>query len=97
MRVSWTEHALVQLDEAIALIASDRPEAALIWLERLLEASDSLAELPDRGRVVPEAGREDVRELIVGPYRLVYRRDVGATTITMVLHSRRELHEDDVL
>jgi toxin ParE1/3/4 len=96
VRVSWTEQAFAQLDEAIAFVASNRPEAALDWLERLLEAGDSLAELPDRGRVVPEVGRDDVRELIVGPYRLVYRRDMDATTITMVLHGRRELHVDDV-
>ncbi|MBE0418255.1 MAG: type II toxin-antitoxin system RelE/ParE family toxin [Coriobacteriia bacterium] len=96
MRVSWTEQALGQLDEAIAFIAADRPEVALDWLERLLEAGESLAELSDRGRVVPEAGRKEVRELLVGPYRLVYRRDTDAVTITMVLHGRRELHADNV-
>lgn len=96
MRVAWTEHALAQLDEAIAFIAKDRPETALAWLERLLDAGESLTELPDRGRVVPEAARADVRELIVGPYRLVYRIDSDAVTIAMVLHERRELREDDV-
>lgn len=96
MRVVWTEHASAQLDEAIGFIAADRPEAALEWLERLLDAGESLSELADRGRVVPEVARDDVRELIVGPYRLVYRRDEDAVVITMVLHSRRDLHADDV-
>ncbi|MDP2182163.1 MAG: type II toxin-antitoxin system RelE/ParE family toxin [Actinomycetota bacterium] len=96
MRVAWTEQAHAQLDEAIAFIAQDRPEAALAWLERLLDAGESLSELPDRGRVVPEAARADVRELIIGPYRLVYRVDSDSVTITMVLHERRELSGDDV-
>jgi hypothetical protein len=38
---------------------------------------------------VPEVSRDDVRELIISPYRLIYRRD--SSTITMVLHERREL------
>lgn len=93
MKVTWTEHAYAQLDEAMAFIARDRPETAMIWLERILDAGASLAELPDRGRVVPEAAREDVRELIIRPYRLIYRRDANVVTVTMVVHERREINE----
>jgi toxin ParE1/3/4 len=97
VRVDWTEHAFAQLEEAMAFIARDRPQTAMVWLERLLEAGASLAELPDRGRVVPEVAREDIRELIIGPYRLIYRRDASAVTITMVIHERRDLTEEDAL
>ena len=68
-----------------------------MWLERILDAGESLAGLPDRGRVVPEAAREDVRELIISPYRLIYRRDANAVTVTMVVHERRDLKEEDVV
>jgi plasmid stabilization system protein ParE len=80
----------------MAFIARDRPEVAVEWLERMLDAGARLAELPDRGRVVPETGREDVRELIISPYRLIYRRDAKVVTITMVLHERRKLSPGDV-
>jgi toxin ParE1/3/4 len=93
MKVVWTELAYGQLDEAMAMVARDRPETALLWLERILEAGASLAELPDRGRIVPEAARDDVRELIINPYRLIYRRDADVVTVTMVIHQRRELKE----
>lgn len=96
MRVVWTEHAYAQLDEAMAFIARDRPETAMAWLEIILDAGASLAELPDRGRVVPEASREDIRELIVSPYRLIYRRDPDTVTITMVVHERRELGSEGI-
>ena len=89
MKVVWTEHAYAQLNEAMAFVARDRPEAARAWLERILDLGASLAELPDRGRVVPEAAREDVRELIVSPYRLIYRREANVVTVTMVIHERR--------
>ena len=97
MRVGWTEHAYAQLDEAMAFIARERPDTAVSWLERILDAAQSLAELPDRGRVVPEFAREDVRELIISPYRLIYRSDSTGVTITMVLHERRDLQRDETL
>ncbi|MDZ4063355.1 MAG: type II toxin-antitoxin system RelE/ParE family toxin [Coriobacteriia bacterium] len=96
MRVVWTEHAHEQLDNAMAFIASDRPDTATAWLERILDEGASLAEFPDRGRVVPEASRDEVRELIMSPYRLIYRRDPDVVTITMVLHGRRKLDLADV-
>ena len=95
MRVTWTEHAYAQLDEAMAFIARDRPDTAMTWLERILDAAQDLDELPDRGRVVLEFAREDMRELIISPYRLIYRSDQTGVTVTMVVHERRELQSDD--
>ena len=96
MRVVWTEHAYSQLDEAMAFIARDRPETAMTWLQRILDEGASLEAFPDRGRVVPETSRQDLRELIVNPYRLVYRRDADVVTITLVVHGRRLLDEQDL-
>ena len=96
MKVAWTEHAYEQLDEAMAFIARDRPDTAMEWLDRILETGESLCELPERGRVVPEVSRNEVRELIISPYRLVYRVDENSVTITMVLHERRDLSPDDI-
>jgi len=95
VRVARTEHAYFQLDDAMAFIARDRPETDMAWLQRILDEGASLAELPDRGRVVPETHRQDARELIVNPYRPVYRRDARVVTITTVVHGRRLLDEED--
>ena len=95
MRVTWTEHAYAQLDEAMAFIARDRPNTAMTWLERILDAAQDLDELTERGRIVPEFARDDVRELIISPYRLIYRSDQAGVTVTMVVHERRELLPDD--
>jgi toxin ParE1/3/4 len=97
VKVVWTEYAYMQLDDAMAFIARDRPETAMAWLELILDAGASLAELPDRGRIVPELARVDVRELIISPYRLIYRRDTDDVTITMVSHERRVLSPEDVV
>lgn len=96
MRVVWTELAFAQLDEATAFVAADSPRTADRWLHMILEVAGQLSESPHSGRVVPEVAREDVRELIFSPYRLVYRRGSDAVYVTMVLHERRNVEPEDV-
>lgn len=97
MRVVWTELAFAQLDEAMAFIAADSPQTANRWLDMILDAAGQLSEFPDSGRVVPEAEREDIRELVFPPYRLVYLRDPDAVYVTMVLHERQHVEPGDVV
>ena len=89
--------AYAQLDEAMAWIARDRPAVALEWLELVLGEAEHLAVFPDSGRVVPESSRDEIRELIVSPYRVVYRRDADAVVVTMVLHERQHIERADIV
>lgn len=91
MNVAWTELAEDQAADAFAYIAAERPSAALKWLERLVESVGSLSLMPDLGRMVPEADRETIREILVQPYRVVYRRDDDVVLILTVQHERRDL------
>ena len=50
-----------------------RLQAAERLLIRVLDAADTLAQMAERGRIVPEIGDAQIRELIVSPYRLMYR------------------------
>jgi toxin ParE1/3/4 len=97
VKVIWTELAFAQLDEAMAFIALDRPQTAARWLDMILEAAGQLSEFPSSGRVVPEAARDDIRELIFSPYRLVYLRGADAVYVTMVLHERQHVEPEDVV
>lgn len=96
MRVVWTSLAEEQAADAFAYIAADRPAAASSWLEQLLDRVKSLGKLPDQGRVVPEARRESIRELLVEPYRVVYRRDPDTVFILTIQHQRRDLGVEEV-
>jgi plasmid stabilization system protein ParE len=82
-----------QAAEAFAYIQADRPTAAVRWLDRLLDAVATLAEFPDGGRAIPEVGRPELRELIVRPYRVVYRRDAKQVFILSIRHGRRTFDE----
>ena len=93
-QVLWTDTARLDLERIVEFIAEESPANALAALERLERRCRSLAALPERGRVVPELRAVDVftyRELIEGPWRIVYRHDVDRVHVMAVLDSRREL------
>lgn len=56
----------------------------------------SLGIYPDSGRMVPELQREDVREVIIDPYRVMSRRRADATEIVAILHGSREFDADGI-
>jgi len=96
VRVTWAPLAEEQVADAFAYIAAERPAAALRWFERVVAATESLSELPDQGRMVPEAQRQSVRELLVEPYRVVYFRGDDGLLILTVQHERRDLNLEDI-
>ena len=72
-RVRWTSQAADDLQAIYDFIARDSPHYAQLTVEGILAAIDRLEHFPLMGRHVPERGREDLRELIKPPYRIVYR------------------------
>jgi len=89
--VEWAEIARTDLDELLDFIAQDEPGAALAGLE---QAAKRLESMPLRGRVVPELARQNIRlyrELIVRPWRIIYRVGTGRVLVLAVLDGRRDL------
>lgn len=94
--VSWSQEALRDLDEILAYIAIDSPEAAERVLDGLEKRASSLERSPDRGRVVPELARFGVRafrETVVRPYRIVYSIHDRTVVVLAVLNGRRDLED----
>ena len=72
-KVIWAPSARLDLKEIVSYIAEDNPEIAQRFGLTLIDATKSLASLPVRGRVVPELGSPQIREVIFKPYRIIYR------------------------
>ena len=96
MRIVWSSFALRQAEEVVLRIAEDRPAAATQWLDGLFERVAALRELPEQGRAIPEARRTDLRELIYGPYRIIYRVRPDVVAVLLVRHSRMHLDPVDL-
>lgn len=94
--VHWTHVAESDLLEIIARIALDRPRAAEEILTEIWRKAQSLPELSERGRVVPELdqlGTKEYREMILAPWRIVYRIRPKQIEIMAVFDSRRNVED----
>lgn len=94
MRVYWTARAEIRLDAIQAYIAQDDPAAGLRVAQRILQRSAQIAEFPESGRRVPDYDRHDVRELIEGNYRIVYRLRGDRIDVLTVMHCAQLLPSD---
>jgi len=72
-RVVITQPAIADLAEVVKYIAHDDPLAAARTGDRLIEKAESLGKMPLRGRLVPERQERDCRELVLKPFRIIYR------------------------
>ena len=72
-QIIWSLHARDDLRKIVAYIAADKPTIAESFGYQLMAKVDLLVKFPQLGRVVPEANDEHIRELILRPYRIVYR------------------------
>ena len=97
-RVVLTRSAIADACAIVEYIARDSPMNAERLYSKLLSRTDSLSKMPERGRTLPELeghGVSDVREIIVKPYRVIYRTTTNAVHVLAVLDGRRDL--DDLL
>ncbi len=89
--VDWTDGAERDLNEAAAYILGGSEAYAAAFVREILAATRLLEDMTELGRVVPEFSRIDIRELIVGNYRVIYHVTRGRVTILALVHGRRDL------
>ena len=68
MRLIWSPLALDRALEAKAYIAADNPGAAEKWASGLVRVVAKLKRHPKLGRIVPEIGLQEYREVVYGNY-----------------------------
>ena len=92
MRIVWSPLAIEPAYEAAEEIARDKPEAARAWLEGVFEAVDRLETFPQSGRMVPEIGLPEYREIVFRKsYRIVYYVEKSTVRILTVRNFARLL------
>lgn len=90
--VNWTLKAQAALDSIYDYIHQDAPYYAERVVQQIIASADRLVAFPLSGRVVPEAGRDDIREVIFQSYRIIYWViNEDRIDILTVLHGSRDL------
>lgn len=94
--VLWTKTAEQDLGNIIDYIARDGLDRALDILHSIRATASGLSTMPDRGRIVPELevhGISTYRELVISPWRLIYRTEGKSVIILSVIDGRRNLED----
>jgi toxin ParE1/3/4 len=92
--VSFAESAVRDLEEVQAWYADQGvPDVGERLVEEVLARVEQLAHFPESGRVVPEFEATWLRELIMAPFRIVYRVDDERVRVVRVWRSERLMRE----
>jgi plasmid stabilization system protein ParE len=89
--VIWSYEATADLEAIADYIARDSTFYAASFVIEVREASRSLNEFSERGRIVPELSNLNIRELFVKEYRLIYSIEESRVVILGLIHGQRDL------
>lgn len=95
-QVVWTNSAESDLTETILYLAEKSPDTTRQKYDQIKTAAQSLNQFPDRGRIVPELmeyGITTYRELIIKPYRLIYKVSEQNVNVLLFIDSRRNIED----
>ena len=96
MKLIWSPLAVEQVRDIAAYIALDKPSAAVQWAEKIFNSVERLSDFPDSGRVVAEIQRNEIREIVQGNYRVIYKVKPKEILILVVKSYRQKLEKDEV-
>lgn len=89
--IRWTPQSVDDLEAICEFISRDSSRYAQSLAESVVNAIERLRLFPLSGRVVPEKSQDDIREVILGNYRIIYRLHEEMVEILTIHHSARLL------
>ena len=96
MKIFWSPLAAERLEEIFEYISRDNKDSARDLIAGIFKRVDSLTKNPERGRIVPESNREEIREIFEGEYRIIYRVDTKKVFVLTIRHFKQLLPQDDL-
>ncbi len=96
MKIVWSPLAVQRVQEIADYIALDSKKAALKWVDTIFGKVKVLETGSHVGRKVPELNLPDIRELIFGNYRIIYRVLKNQIAIVTVRHFKQILPTEEI-
>src|SRR3990172_856956 len=97
MKLLWTKEALLLLKEIEEYISRDNPRIAAEFVDKLVSVAETLADNPEKGRIVPELSIEHIRELLYKNYRIVYLIKKNSLEILTVFEGHQLLKQEEII
>lgn len=96
MKIFWTPFAAERLENIFEHISKDDRTATYKMIDKIFKKVESLSKSPERGRKVPEANREEIREVFESSYRIIYRVDPKRIFVLSIRNFKQLLPEKDL-
>jgi len=91
-RITFAASAVRDLESISSWYTNQQvPAVGATLLKEIISKIERLADFPESGRIVPEFGIANLREIVFPPFRIVYRIDENRVRIVRVWRSERLL------
>ncbi|MFH1857499.1 MAG: type II toxin-antitoxin system RelE/ParE family toxin [Candidatus Omnitrophota bacterium] len=94
--VKWSVPAKNDLKQIFDYISQDSQYYAKNVVHNIIEKTELLNDFPEMGRVVPEVGETNVRELFFYSYRVIYEITPESISILAIAHGKRDFTAEDL-
>ena len=96
MRIIWYPLSVERVEEIYEYISNDNHSTAKKFINKIFNKVETLTKYPRRGRKVPEANREEIREVFLGEYRIIYRVEKSKIIILTIRNFNQLLPDEDI-
>lgn len=96
MKILWSPLSVERLEEIFEYISKNNSQAAQKMVSRIFKKVETLSEYPERGRKVPEVKREEIREVFLGEYRIIYRVESNKVIVLTIRNFKQLLSDEDL-
>ncbi len=90
-KVVWTEQSFKDIDSICEYISRDSKFYAYTFADKLFDAGEGLNKFSSKGRIVPELLKENIREIFINDYRMIYKIKDKYVEILTVIHGKRSI------
>lgn len=95
--VIWTPLAQADLKSIYDHIAQEAPiNAKKVTADLVTQTNTMLSLQQDIGKKVPEFNRDDLREIHIHTWRVIYHLQANHKFVLTLFHKRRDLTSDDI-
>ncbi len=94
MIVRWTKCAALDMVNIRDYKARESPAYADEFTDRVFERLEQISAFPDSGQIVLEYGRDDINEILVFSFRVIYQILDDHVRVLTVIHGANPLSPD---
>jgi len=96
IKLVWTETAVKDFDDIIEYISNNSINNAIEQYDKIKNATIELNEFSKSGRIIPELYEQNIlkyRELIVSPWRIMYKEGHNIVYVMAIFDGRRNIED----